>query len=119
MAQNLALRMKTGQDGKKDPVSESIFEIIDDYLGPLSSQTAEDAAMAFDRLAPKEGYDDMAAFLWSAWSGLVDMVEQIPYNHPAQDKLVRVLRELTLLPDTKIGDVSLFYPHNAFRSSDG
>jgi hypothetical protein len=96
MAGKLTLQQKTraGED-----IGDGMFQIVQDYVG-AGAGSAADAAQAIARLAPARGGDELEAFLWSAWGDLTKIVEQIPFDHLAQDMLVRVLRELTLLPDT-------------------
>lgn len=105
MVQNLNLKQKG--PGGKEFVSDGFFKIMDGYLQPSTATSAADAARAASELAPKseEGMED---FLWTFWRDFIGVAEQIPYDHPAQDQLARVVRELSLLPDAgiKVWDVS-------------
>ncbi|XXG96908.1 hypothetical protein Hte_003199 [Hypoxylon texense] len=84
-------------------IQEDVFDILNAYLQPGSSVSAAQTAAAISRLAPEpsEGQpmievDD--GFFFGLWENLIWVAEQIPHDHPAQDKLVRAVRELTLLP---------------------
>ncbi|KAK6955718.1 hypothetical protein Daesc_003361 [Daldinia eschscholtzii] len=84
---------------------EAIFNTLNDYLQLDSSVSATQVATAISKLAPdpENGSKTLGdGFFFSLWKDLISIAEQIPYGHFAQDKLVKVLRELTLLPDTGI-----------------
>ncbi|KAI1481379.1 hypothetical protein F4774DRAFT_48888 [Daldinia eschscholtzii] len=85
--------------------NEAIFNTLNDYLQLDSSVSAAQVATAISKLAPEpeNGSKTLSdGFFFSLWQDLISIAEQIPYGHFAQDKLVKVLRELTLLPDTGI-----------------
>ncbi|OTA80958.1 hypothetical protein M434DRAFT_85860 [Hypoxylon sp. CO27-5] len=86
-------------------MSEAILNIFKDYLQSKSSVSAEQVAIDISRLAPDPNGDEPPLddrFFFELWENIIGIAEQIPYDHPALDKLVKVMRELTLLPDTGI-----------------
>ncbi|RYP62184.1 hypothetical protein DL769_007425 [Monosporascus sp. CRB-8-3] len=87
----------------KARISENVFNIFNDYLVPESSTTAAQAAVAVSKLVPDpaDGSNTLGdGFFFSLWDEIINVAVQIPYDHPAMDRLVKVMRELTLLPDT-------------------
>jgi hypothetical protein len=105
MASHITIQQKAA-DGTQ-LVTSKFAAILEPYLQPTASTTAAEVAQAASKLAPtsENGLED---FLWTFWNDFIHTSEQIPYNHPAQDKLVQVVRELSLLPDNglKVWDVS-------------
>ncbi|RYO79241.1 hypothetical protein DL764_010039 [Monosporascus ibericus] len=84
-------------------ISANVFKIFNDYMAPESSATAAQAAAAVSKLLPDPAdgsntLDD--GFFFTLWNDIINIAVQIPHDHPAMDKLVKVMRELTLLPDT-------------------
>ncbi|RYP24295.1 hypothetical protein DL767_008627 [Monosporascus sp. MG133] len=87
----------------KARISANVFNIFNDYIVPESSATAPQAAVAVSKLvpAPTDGSNTLDdGFFFSLWNDIINIAVQIPHDHPAMDKLVKVMRELTLLPDT-------------------
>ncbi|KAI1801468.1 hypothetical protein F4811DRAFT_534547 [Daldinia bambusicola] len=83
----------------------AVFNTLNDYLQLDSPISAAQIAASIAKLAPEpeDGSKTLGdGFFFSLWQDIISVVEQIPYDHVAQDKLVKVLRELTLLPDTEI-----------------
>ncbi|KAI1488745.1 hypothetical protein F5X96DRAFT_58314 [Biscogniauxia mediterranea] len=95
MAEPITLREVQEQPDRKD-----LFGILNAYLQQPSSTTsaAADAAAAFAAL-PRTLDEE---FLWGLWKDVIRVAEQLPHDHPAQDRLVLFVRELTLLPDTGV-----------------
>ena len=95
----------------KEAISGDLFNIFSDFLNVESSTSAAKAAQAVSKLAPtlKDGSKSLEdGFFFSLWKDVIRIAEQIPHDHPAMDKLVKFMRELTLLPDTglQVWDVS-------------
>ncbi|RYP80046.1 hypothetical protein DL770_006405 [Monosporascus sp. CRB-9-2] len=87
----------------KARISANVFNIFNDYIVPESSATAAQAAVAVSKLVPEpaDGSNTLGdEFFFSLWNDIINIAVQIPHDHPAMDKLVKVMRELTLLPDT-------------------
>ncbi|KAI1337629.1 hypothetical protein F5Y15DRAFT_417772 [Xylariaceae sp. FL0016] len=94
MASQITLKQaKVGAD------SDSIFSILNEYISPTSSTTAPKAVAAFTGRDDRT-YDE--AFMWEFWKNIISVAEQLPHDHPAQDKVVAFVRELTLVPDTGV-----------------
>ncbi|KAI0112819.1 hypothetical protein F4776DRAFT_342846 [Hypoxylon sp. NC0597] len=86
-------------------MSKAILNIFKDYLQSRSPVSAEQVALDISKLAPKPSGDEAPLndrFFFELWENIIGIAEQIPYDHPALDKLVKVMRELTLLPDIGI-----------------
>ncbi|KAI1388621.1 uncharacterized protein F4822DRAFT_403373 [Hypoxylon trugodes] len=103
----MAVRIELKQidlKGKKI-VDESVFNILNDYLQLGSSTSTSQAAIAISKLAPEPSGEEKTLsdeFFFGLWKSIIGVAEQIPPDHFAQDKLVGVLRELTLLPDSGV-----------------
>ncbi|KAI0593181.1 hypothetical protein F4775DRAFT_579296 [Biscogniauxia sp. FL1348] len=89
----------TLREVQEQPDRQDLFGILGAYLQPCSRTSAFSAASAFAAL-PRTTLDE--EFLWGLWKDVIRVAEQLPHDHPAQDKLVLFLRELTLLPDTGV-----------------
>ncbi|KAI1139945.1 hypothetical protein F5Y05DRAFT_336634 [Hypoxylon sp. FL0543] len=98
MADQIKLRMPNASRG--GIVTEAIFNLFVDYLRPGSLVTAEQAAINITRLPSQleKTLDD--GFLFELWDGIFGIAEQISQDHIAQDKVVKVVKELMMLPDT-------------------
>ncbi|KAI1101796.1 hypothetical protein F4804DRAFT_314912 [Jackrogersella minutella] len=86
-------------------VDQAVFSIFNIFLQSGSSISAAQAAVAISKLAPEPSGDKKTledGFFFGLWRSIIGVAEQIPYDHPGQDKLVKVMRELTLLPDSGI-----------------
>ncbi|KAI0851988.1 hypothetical protein F5Y00DRAFT_228345 [Daldinia vernicosa] len=101
MANKIELQRK---DIKGDVlVDEAVFNILNDYLQLDSSVSTAQVAATISKLPPEPEDDSKTlddGFFFDLWRGIVSIAEQIPYEHAAQDKLVKLMRELTLLSDT-------------------
>ncbi|KAI1381671.1 hypothetical protein F4677DRAFT_403884 [Hypoxylon crocopeplum] len=86
-------------------IDQAVLKIFGDYLDLRSPMSAAQAAIAISRLAPQPSGDEKILgdeFFFKLWRTIIDVAEQLPHDDPAQDKVVMVMRELTLLPDTGI-----------------
>ncbi|KAI1084810.1 hypothetical protein F5B20DRAFT_523289 [Whalleya microplaca] len=89
----------------REPISETFFNIFNDYLKTDSAVSAAQVATDVSNLAPKPNAEERTLesdFFWQLWGDIIAVVEQVPHDHPGQDKLVKFMRELTLLPDTGV-----------------
>ncbi|KAI0385487.1 hypothetical protein F5Y04DRAFT_245942 [Hypomontagnella monticulosa] len=103
MAYQIELQQKDSKG--KVLIEESIFSAFDNYLQLGSTTPASKVAIAISKLAPEPSGDQKVlddGFLFELWKSIIAVAEQIPYDHPALDKLVNVMKELILLPDTEI-----------------
>ncbi|KAI5864382.1 hypothetical protein GGS23DRAFT_596014 [Durotheca rogersii] len=103
MARQLELR---ANDAKGHTlVGLEVLGIFAPYLRPDSTASAASAASAissFTLAQTDSGRSLDDGFLFGLWDSVVGVAEQVPHDHPAQDRVVSVLRELTLLPDTGV-----------------
>lgn len=84
-------------------ISEDTFHILQDYFRTAgNTAAAARAARAVASRVPKDEDDAVEGFLWTFWGDVTEVAKQIPHDDPAQDKLVAVVRELKLLPDTGV-----------------
>lgn len=98
----------------EEPINGDVFDVFNQFLSADAPTSSTQAAFAVSQLAPAPNggskvLDD--GFFFSLWKDVIRIVEQIPDDHPAMDRVVRFMRELTLLPDTglQVLDVSHVY----------
>ncbi|KAF8189014.1 hypothetical protein BJ912DRAFT_1059281 [Pholiota molesta] len=98
---NLVFREYTAAENAQHPstldVEPKVFPILDAYLQPSSVISATTAAEAIAKLFPP-GLVDYTSLL-RLWDLFIEVVEQIPWQHPSQDKLVALIKTLRDLPD--------------------
>ncbi|KAJ5740908.1 hypothetical protein N7493_000780 [Penicillium malachiteum] len=88
------------------PIEQKNFDIVTDFLQPDSQMTVAKAAFQINELTPmkqeargEEGeIEEPQSYLREMWAFLSIICKQIPHEHPSQDKLVSLIRELKLLP---------------------
>jgi hypothetical protein len=78
-------------------VEQKVFSILDAYLQPSSAISTPTAAEEIDKLFPPASVDYTA--LLHLWDLVIMVVEQIPWQHPSQDRLVALIKALRDLPD--------------------
>ncbi|KAF8189013.1 hypothetical protein BJ912DRAFT_817950, partial [Pholiota molesta] len=76
---------------------QKVFSILDAYLQPSSAISTPSAAQEIDKLFPPASVDYTA--LLHLWDLVTAVVEQIPWQHPSQDRLVALIKTLRDLPD--------------------
>ncbi|KAB8067133.1 hypothetical protein BDV29DRAFT_200699 [Aspergillus leporis] len=79
-----------------------LFVILQEYLQSVDIESSAAAAQRINNLIPtrRSGHsysDDMEIFLWSTWGIFIHIAKQIPHDHPWQDRLVELIRALTLI----------------------
>ena len=89
----------------EDPwfIAQEIFDILTELLQPSSSLSLTAAAQRIDGFHPSKRTDpgekkEPASFFLELWAVYAEIVQQLPYDHPEQDtlaKLVQVLRDLS------------------------
>ena len=101
-----ALQLKFDDD---DPwiIEQKMFNLLNDYLQPASTISALHTAQALDSLFPTHRSDEdqpqgeprepPESFLMHMWPLFLNIATQIPYNHPAQDKLAELVMTLKFL----------------------
>ncbi|KAJ5691458.1 hypothetical protein N7488_012193 [Penicillium malachiteum] len=106
MATRLSFRLISLEDDDPWPIEQKNFAIVTDFLQPDSQMMVADAVFQINELTPmkrkargEEGeIEEGESYLREMWAFLSIICKQIPHQHPSQDKLVSLLRELTLLP---------------------
>lgn len=98
------------------------YEIIRPYLQPDSTASAADTAAQINALTPDKGEipnggksEESASFLLEFWEVFISVAQQIPYDHPSQDRLLELAKSLAGLT-TPANDVSAkpFHLHRAY-----
>ena len=78
---------------------QHIKKRLNEYLGEQSSALAPASiaqSIAKDFPAAE---DDVESYLGTLWQTVTKSAQDTPYYHPAQDKLVKMVSEIMLLPD--------------------
>ena len=82
------------------------FSILEEFLQPNSSRSPAEAACLINALSPTNEKphdgDSIEGFLWETWEAFIETASQIPHDHPALQKLVEIIQELTKLPPVAI-----------------
>ena len=108
MALEITLRYR---DDDPWEVVVKAFEIISPYLQPGSTASAASTATQIDALTPgkrqsgNEEVEESSSFLLEFWEVFLGIAKQLPYDHPSQDRLVDLAKELTRLatPSSEVG----------------
>ncbi|KAH8198064.1 hypothetical protein TruAng_007788 [Truncatella angustata] len=98
MAQGFKLKQESRNTKDKLILEDKFFGIFEDYLGSSTSQSALVVARHIDDAVPDAGKDEVDQFVWNTWGQLFQVAQQVQHDDLAQDKLVKVVRELMLLP---------------------
>lgn len=100
-AQAAALSLSyTPDDTKADDVAA--FKSIKDFLTADSSASAGETASSILATLPGPPSEEGSDEHWSVYNVFIDVAKQIPYDHPALVRLVRVIGELSRSPKTSI-----------------
>lgn len=94
----------------EDEVTEEFiqqFQILNDFLQPTSTMSADEAARRYDKLAPLPSAEDTSGLdmyqtISDIFSDLFEIVVQIPGDHESQDKLISLLKALQALPTKEV-----------------
>jgi hypothetical protein len=79
-----------------------VFSILAAYLQPSSAISATTAAEEIDKLykpSPSPVLEDYFESLSHFWEIFVFVIDQIPWQHPSQDKAVALIKTLRDLPN--------------------
>jgi len=94
------------QDLSTLDAEQKTFTILDVYLQPSSEVSATTAAQEINNLFPEnpdsqQGTLNQEAytFLLRLWELFVVVVEQIPWQHPSQDKIIELTKAIRDLPN--------------------
>lgn len=88
--------------GELTGTEERLFSYLKDYLQSEGSISAATTAERIDKEKPSLPNTDPEAFCHDTWHVFRQLVDQIPHDHPYQDRLVAVIDELTKLPATEV-----------------
>ncbi|CAJ2504816.1 Uu.00g122100.m01.CDS01 [Anthostomella pinea] len=106
---------KFSRSSKSTPAAFSlrkVYEVIDSYLQPSSSSSVIDAAQSVAKLLPEPPVPEESEPLSDLWILCLEITFQIPYNHPSQIKLARLvvcLTESAKTTRTRDSDEGFFY----------
>lgn len=82
--------------------------ILNNSLQPDSQLSAPEAAAGINELTPmkreangKEAEEPESRCL-EFWRTISELVKQIPHDHPSQDKMVEIIKELKALPEVEV-----------------
>ncbi|KAF8972515.1 hypothetical protein BDZ97DRAFT_2054011 [Flammula alnicola] len=84
-------------------VEQKVFSILDAYLQPSSEMSATTAAEEIDKLFPTNTSSSSLEFtsLMHLWDLFIVVVEQIPWQHPSQDKVAALMKAIHDLPNPR------------------
>lgn len=112
MSKELNLQLWTQEGEELSGVARQAFNIVDTFLNSKSTDeesVAVESLKAAQRLhlltparRPREGgepIESIESFLLEFWEVIINIAEQIPVDHPAQDSLVELVRALSNLED--------------------
>ncbi|KGO41177.1 Protein of unknown function DUF3632 [Penicillium expansum] len=108
MAAPLYLRLASLEDDNPWTIEQKYFMILNDYLQPASQVSAAKAAAGINELTPinREAKGEEAehpeSWCLEFWGTVSEVVKQIPHDHPSQDKMVEIMKELKNLPGVEV-----------------
>lgn len=96
-------------------VAKQAFDLISAYVQPDSLVSPGQVAAQLNSLTPgqrvlqeREEAEEPASFLLEFWELLVSIARQVPYDHPSQERLVKLVGGLDeLSPESDEAIVSL------------
>ncbi|KAI9044173.1 DUF3632 domain-containing protein [Aspergillus affinis] len=95
---SLSLRLTEDSTGTQD----RLFQHLNEYLQSDGSGSAATTAQRIDEEKSSLVPTDPGAFCQDTWLVVQQLIDQIPQDHPYQDRLVEVIEALTRLPSTEI-----------------
>lgn len=108
MAAPLYLRLASLEDDNPWTIEQKYFMILNDYLQPASQVSAAKAAAGINELTPMnreakgEEAEHPESWCLEFWGTVSEVVKQIPHDHPSQDKMVEIMKELKNLPGVEV-----------------
>lgn len=97
----------------EDPwfVAQEIFDILTELLQPSSNLSLTAAAERIDGFHPAKRTDkgekeEPASFFLELWDVYVQIAQQLPHNHPGQEKLAKLAQVLRDLPSQAGAEIS-------------
>ncbi|KAJ5611713.1 hypothetical protein N7528_008818 [Penicillium herquei] len=105
IATMLHLHLDSLDDDDPWIIEQKNFNILNDFLQPDSTMSSEEAAFQINELTPmkreargEEDVEHPESYLFEVWCFFIEISKQIPYDHPSQDKLVSLIKDLKSLP---------------------
>lgn len=95
-ALNLVMEEFSDDPKKAKDVDQQAFTILRDFLQPDSKTSLNSASTSVLAFLPDKDPDGSSVSLFG--EVCIELAEQIPYSHPSQLKLVRLLQELSTSP---------------------
>ncbi|KAJ5959571.1 uncharacterized protein N7479_006721 [Penicillium vulpinum] len=108
MAAPLQIRLASLDSDDPWIVEQKYFMILNDCLQPASKISAAKAAAGINELTPMsreakgEEAEHPESWCLEFWGTFSEIVKQISYDHPAQDKMVEIMKELKALPGVEV-----------------
>ena len=109
MASRLELEYRDRDPEDAWHVPHKIFHTIAAYVQPDSPASAAETAAALDAISPVKRRLDPGeiaewpwAFLDEFWDTFLSLAQQVPYDHPSQERLVELVQELPKLPSKPV-----------------
>ncbi|KAL4064740.1 hypothetical protein V8B97DRAFT_2025945 [Scleroderma yunnanense] len=106
----LTLGVECHPDLKPSDVEQFTFAILNEYLQPSSSASPIDTALQLNNGLPWGHPDvdrDVSAMMACIWDLVFRLAQQIPHDHPSQERLVQfiiALRDLPIDTPSFLGD---------------
>jgi hypothetical protein len=89
--------------GTTDFRGTTVFQILKDFLQPDTETSLETTVESILKIVPDAPLSDEVAMVGDI---VLELAEQIPYRHPSQVKLARVMEGLTTSPKFMSGPYS-------------
>lgn len=108
MAAPLHLHLASLEDDDPWIVEQKYFMILNNSLQPDSQVSAAEAAAGINELTPMnreangEEAEEPESWCLEFWGTINELVKQIPHDHPSQDKMVEIIKELKALPGVEV-----------------
>lgn len=108
MTTPLHLHLASLDDDDPWIIEQKYFTILNDCLQPDSQVSAAEAAARINELTPMnrktngEEVEELTIFLLEFWGTIGEIARQTPHDHPAQDKMIEILKELQALPVVEV-----------------
>ncbi|GIJ91228.1 hypothetical protein Asppvi_010193 [Aspergillus pseudoviridinutans] len=95
--------------GTTDYSQEKVFQILNDYFHPDTKTPLDSAVHSILALLPEK--EPLSTEVWDVGVVVLQLAEQIPYHHPSQIKLARLMEELTRSPKftTELSETDVWY----------
>ena len=84
------------EDSEQQAVDQRAFLVLRDYLQPDSEAALSAASASILNMLPEEDPKELSILSLSELC--IELAEQIPYSHPSQMKLVRLLQQVAQSP---------------------